>query len=150
MKKKSETLLSQKGFTLVELMIVVIIIGILTAVGVPLYLGYVRDAKAASAEAAIGVVFNAEKVYYQRNETFTNVTSAQFEGLPEVNPLRVDVRNATQHWTIAVTGSDNNTFTVTATGKAGADFDYSTIVVSLIYKRNGDEIWKKTENGVEF
>jgi prepilin-type N-terminal cleavage/methylation domain-containing protein len=150
MKKRHGIFWSQKGFTLVELMIVVIIIGILTAVGVPLYLSYVRDAKAASAEAAIGVILNSEKLYFQRNEIFTNVTAAECEGLPEANPLRIDVRDATQYWTIAVTGSDNNTFTVTASGKASGEFDYSKIVVSLVYKRNGDEIWKKTENGVEF
>ena len=145
MNKKNGTFQRQKGFTLVELRIVVIIFGILTAVGVPLYLGYVRDAK-----VAIGVILNAEKLYYQRNEQFTSATSAQFEGLPEGNPLRVDVRDTTHYWTITATGSDNNTFTVTTTGKAGADFDYSKIVVSLIYKRNGDEVWKKAENGVEF
>jgi prepilin-type N-terminal cleavage/methylation domain-containing protein len=150
MKKKNGMFLRQKGFTLVELMIVVIIISILTAVGVPLYFGYVRNAKTASAEATIAVIVNAEKLYYQRNEEFTNVTSAELEGLRENNPLRIDVREATKYWTIAVTRSDNNTFIVTATGKAGADFDYSKILVSLIYKRNGIEIWKKTENGVEF
>ena len=122
-------------------------IGILTAVAM---LGYVRDAKAASAKAAIGVILNAEKLYYQRNEQFTNATPAQFEGLPEGNPLRVDVQDTTHYGTITVTGSDNNTFTVTNTGKAGADFDYSKIVLSLIYKPNGDEVWKKAENGVEF
>ena len=107
MKKRNGIFRSQKGFTLVELMIVVIIIGILTAVGVPLYLGYVRDAKAASAEATIGVILNAEKLYYQRYEIFTNVTSAEFEGLPEANPLRIDVRDATQYWTLTVTAADN-------------------------------------------
>jgi len=150
MKKRHGIFRSQKGFTLVELMIVVIIIGILTAVGVPLYLGYVRDAKAASAEATIGVILNAEKLYYTRNETFTNVSTAEFDGLPEDNPLRIDVRDATQYWTFEVTGATNDTFTVTANGRSGTGFDYSAIVVSLVYNRNGDEVWSKKENGVEF
>jgi prepilin-type N-terminal cleavage/methylation domain-containing protein len=150
MKKRFRPFRRQKGFTLVELMIVVILIGILTAVGVPLYLGYVRDAKAASAEATIGVILNAEKLYYTRNEEFTSVTTAQFEGLPEANPLRIDVRDATQYWTFIVDGATTNTFTVTANGKSGTGFDYSKIIVKLVYNRDGDEVWTKTEDGVVF
>jgi prepilin-type N-terminal cleavage/methylation domain-containing protein len=150
MKKRNVILRSQKGFTLVELMIVVIIIGILTAVGVPLYLGYVRDAKAASAEATIGVILNAEKLYYTRNETFTNVSTAEFDGLPEANPLRIDVRDATQYWIFEVTGATTDTFTVTAQGKSGDGFDYSKILVKLVYDRDGDEVWTKTEGGTPF
>ena len=66
MKLINNTLRNKKGFTLVELMIVVIIIGILTAVGVPLYLGYVKDSKVASAKAVIGTITNAEKVEHQK------------------------------------------------------------------------------------
>ena len=150
MKKRNGTFQRQKGFTLVELMIVVIILGILTAVGVPLYLGYVRDAKAASAQATIGVILNAEKLYYTRNEEFTNVSTAEFDGLPEDNPLRIDVRDATQYWAFEVTGATTDVFTVTATGKATATDDYSKIIVTLTYDRAGIEVWKKTEGGVEF
>jgi prepilin-type N-terminal cleavage/methylation domain-containing protein len=96
------TLRNRKGFTLVELMIVVIIIGILTAGGVPLYLGYVKDAKVSSAKAVIGTIVNAEKVEHQKSGIFKAVTQAQFEGDPADNPIRIDVRDATQYWTLVV------------------------------------------------
>lgn len=41
----------EAGFTLIELLIVILIVGILAAVGVPLYIGYVKDAKLAEGKA---------------------------------------------------------------------------------------------------
>jgi prepilin-type N-terminal cleavage/methylation domain-containing protein len=45
---------AQRGFTLIELLIVILIVGILAAVGVPLYLGYTKDAKLAEGKALAG------------------------------------------------------------------------------------------------
>ncbi|MFH0811678.1 MAG: prepilin-type N-terminal cleavage/methylation domain-containing protein [Pseudomonadota bacterium] len=143
MKIQMRRVRNQKGFTLVELMIVVIIIGILTAVGVPLYLGYVKDAKVSSAKAVIGSIVNAEKVEHQKTGTFKAVTPAQFEGDPTANPINIDVRDATQYWTVTVTVVLADTsFDVTAAGKAGTD--YADTTVKLTYSRAADEVWTIT------
>src|SRR2546428_5520477 len=52
-------LATEAGFTLMELLVVVLIVGILAAVGVPLYLGYVRDSRLAEAKALAGAAVTA-------------------------------------------------------------------------------------------
>src|SRR2546426_11939424 len=63
-RKKMQKLLrgrltSEAGFTLMELLIVVMIVGILAAAAVPLYLGYVRDSRLAEAKGLAGPGFTA-------------------------------------------------------------------------------------------
>jgi prepilin-type N-terminal cleavage/methylation domain-containing protein len=52
-----------KGFTLIELIIVVIIIGILSAIGGPIMSRTVAKAKKAEALAALGTIRTAERLY---------------------------------------------------------------------------------------
>jgi type IV pilus assembly protein PilA len=48
-----------QGFTLIEMLIVILIIGILAAVAAPLYLGYVRDARTADAKSVAGALWTS-------------------------------------------------------------------------------------------
>lgn len=145
MELKPIAITNKKGFTLVELMIVVIIIGILTAVGVPLYLGYVKDAKISSAQAVIGTIVNAEKVHHQKTGSFVAVSNADFVAGPTGNDLRIDVRDATQYWELTVDNVVADTsFDITAKGVAGTDYEDTT--VKLSYNIAADETW--TVDGV--
>jgi type IV pilus assembly protein PilA len=60
---------NEAGFTLMELIVVVLIVGILAAVGVPLYLGYVRDSRLAEAKALAGAALTAAQACAQNDPT---------------------------------------------------------------------------------
>ncbi len=62
------------GFTLIELMIVVIIVGILAAAAVPIYTGFVKRAYVTEAKASIGTIRSAEEVYFAEHGKYVGFT----------------------------------------------------------------------------
>ena len=75
--------LKQSGFTLVELMIVVAIIGILAAVAIPNYQKYQARARQTEARIGLASVYTAEKSFAVENSSYTMCLSAigvAFEG----------------------------------------------------------------------
>lgn len=55
------------GFTLVELMIVVVILGILAAVAIPAFTRYVKRSKTSEATGNIAKIYQGEVTYYQQS-----------------------------------------------------------------------------------
>ncbi|WP_210472509.1 pilin [Vibrio crassostreae] len=82
--KKKRT--NQKGFTLIELMIVVAVIGVLSAIAIPQYQKYVAKAEVASALATLtGVKTNVE-AYSVENGTFPAAGNESDLGIPASLP----------------------------------------------------------------
>ncbi|MCK4689094.1 MAG: prepilin-type N-terminal cleavage/methylation domain-containing protein [Candidatus Marinimicrobia bacterium] len=78
---------NQKGFTLVELMIVIVIVGILAAVAVPIYTANIKKAKMSECDAALGTIRTALRVYYATHDPtpaypiWTGLVTADSSGL---------------------------------------------------------------------
>ena len=107
----------QSGFTLIEVMIVVAIVGILSAIAYPSYAEYIRRGHRADARAGL---LQAQQ-WLERASTATGVYpvsgNAPYYALPPA--LRWDGDN-TKRYTIGFQGAPTNaTFTLVATRKAG-------------------------------
>lgn len=64
-----------RGFTLVEIMIVVAIVGILSAVAMPMYTAYMARGKLVDAQSTLTSARVALEQYYQDNRTYANTAS---------------------------------------------------------------------------
>jgi prepilin-type N-terminal cleavage/methylation domain-containing protein len=69
-----------RGFTLIELMIVVAIIGILASVAIPSFINYQLTSKRAEAFANLNALAKAQKSYYAEFNTYVGVLSEPLGG----------------------------------------------------------------------
>ena len=70
-----QRLRKSQGFTLIELMIVVAIIGILAAIAIPNFLTYQCKSRQTEAKVNLGGIGTANEAYYAEYDTYANTTA---------------------------------------------------------------------------
>ncbi len=118
---------SRKGFTLIELMVVIFIVGILAAVAIPIMRGRIDAAKWSEGKAAAGSIRTACRAYCaERGPTFNYVGGVTLEELgfaPGTGVGDGDLDGkyfVAGDYAVSLTGYNVYTVTVTAGGSAEA------------------------------
>jgi type IV pilus assembly protein PilE len=105
---------TQRGFTLIELMVVVVVIGILAAIGYPSYTDYIRRGKVAEATSTLSDVRNKMETFYLDNRTYVGSDAANL-------PCNATVLNTGKKYftyDCATPAPTAGAYTITAVGNA--------------------------------
>ncbi len=118
----------QKGFTLIELMIVVAIIGILAAIALPAYQDYTTRAKVTE------VILAASSA-----RTAISEAAAVTGSMPSAS--QVTIETTTSKYVSALAYNGTNTITATARGTGNSSVDGQTITLVGTATSNGTVDW---------
>lgn len=138
----------RKGFTLIELMVVIFIVGILAAVAIPIMRGRIDSAKWSEGKAGAGSIRTAARAFCAERGpnwggTWANVTLADL-GFNLVNAAGGDDLDGkyftNEAYAVVFTGYDQYTITVTAASSLSAEKPTSPASMTL----DQDGAWTET------
>ena len=124
---------NQSGFTLLEIIIVIIIIGILASLALPKFFKTVEFSRSAEALGNLGSIRRAMDVCYQPKGTYAGTTPCDFPTLSISDPST----NPNNHWSYAISGQTAIAYLITATRTT---LDGGTIADTIQIDQDGKKL----------
>ncbi|OGC81059.1 MAG: hypothetical protein A2W07_04980 [candidate division Zixibacteria bacterium RBG_16_43_9] len=118
---------NEKGFTLIELMIVIVIIAILAALAIPKFMRATTKSKQSEAKQILKQIYAMQHAYRQEYNSYC-CNGASASAGSSIPVLGVDVM-VTARYTYVITAAPN-TFTATATANLDDDPDIDTWIIN--------------------
>ncbi|HBO42678.1 MAG TPA: prepilin-type cleavage/methylation domain-containing protein [Planctomycetaceae bacterium] len=114
----------KSGFSLIELMVVVTILGVLVASAAPSFRRSIEQSRADVAVANLRTIWTAQRVYWLEHREFTDVWSElEASGMSLIDPMIMSDNN--KYYEYSITDAGETTFTATATRKTGGGWSGS-------------------------
>lgn len=137
----------QKGFTLIEVMVVVAIVGILAAIAYPSYQQYVLRSGRADGKAKLMEVMQAQERFFSQNQTYTATLGTGGGGLGYSADANGAVASESRKYNITAAACANKTIAncvVLSAAPVGAQANDSECATLTL-----DSTGSKTESGSE-
>lgn len=142
----------QKGVTLLELMVVVVIIGIIAAIAFPSYTQFIIKSKRTSGSAVLLQVADRQQQFFMDNKQYATKFSSLGYGSDDMmindDGTVVDASNSHRTYKIALSGATATTYTVEAIpqlAQASKDTDCGTLTLTSAGAKgqsgSGDKCW---------
>jgi len=124
-----------QGFSLIELMIVVVIIGILAAIALPSYRNHVIKASRTAAQTELLQLSSLQEKIYLNSSAYTTNMGTAYNGTTAGGLGKSATED--DKYTLGV-ASDGQTFTITATPVAGSTQEGDG---NITISENGERLW---------
>ncbi len=139
---------NKNGFTLVELLIVIAIVGILAAVAYPSYQGVIASSSRSTAQADLMSLASAMERHSASNFSYKGAAaSGANTGKPTIfssySPASEPEANKSYELTISAVSSDGQSFELKATPVTGSSVDGNG---ALFYFSDGRKAWDQNAN----
>jgi type IV pilus assembly protein PilE len=133
------------GFTIIELMIVITIVGVLAAIGAPMYQDYVMKSRRSDAYAALQQVAAAQERYFSSTRQY--VASAD----PFNN--KATLPSPERYYTVSVALDKEGGYTATATPAVGksqaSDTQCTTLMLSNVGRKTSTGTLNDDDKGID-